>query len=82
VLDRATTDLEAGVREADFVLLAAPVLTSEGLLARVWRAAPEGAVVTDVVAVVDREEGGKIGLAEIGVRLHALVSSKDLLTAS
>jgi len=48
VLDRATTELEDGVRDADFVLLAAPVLASEGLLARVWRAAPEGAVVTDV----------------------------------
>lgn len=47
-LDRATTDLEAGVREADFVLLAAPVLTIEALLAQVWRAAPDGAAVTDV----------------------------------
>ena len=48
VLDRAVTDLEAGVREADVILLAAPVLAIEGLLARVWRAAPDGALVTDV----------------------------------
>ena len=47
-LDLAVTDLDAGVREADFVLLAAPVLTIEGLLERVWRAAPDGALVTDV----------------------------------
>src|SRR6185295_18278102 len=47
-LDLAVTDLDAGVRDADFVLLAAPVLTIEGLLERVWRAAPFGAVVTDV----------------------------------
>ncbi|HKQ63497.1 MAG TPA: prephenate dehydrogenase/arogenate dehydrogenase family protein [Methylomirabilota bacterium] len=47
-LDLAVTDLDAGVRDADFVLLAAPVLTIEGLLERVWRAAPVGAVVTDV----------------------------------
>ncbi len=47
-LDVAVTDLDAGVRDADFVLLAAPVLAIEGLLERVWRAAPPGAVVTDV----------------------------------
>lgn len=47
-LDRATTDVEAGVREADFVLLAAPVLAIETLLARVWRAVPAGATLTDV----------------------------------
>lgn len=47
-LDLAVTDLDAGVREADFILLAAPVLTIEGLLERVWRAAPDGALITDV----------------------------------
>ena len=47
-LDRVTTDLEAGVRDADFVLLAVPVLAVETLLPRVWWAAPDGATVTDV----------------------------------
>jgi len=47
-LDAATTDLDTGVLKADFVLLAAPVLAIEGLLERVWRAAPEGTVITDV----------------------------------
>ena len=47
-LDVAVTDLDAGVREADVVLLAAPVLAIEALLERVWRAAPVGALVTDV----------------------------------
>ncbi|PYN21835.1 MAG: prephenate dehydrogenase/arogenate dehydrogenase family protein [Candidatus Rokuibacteriota bacterium] len=47
-LDAATTDLATGVRGADFVLLAAPVLAIEGLLERVWRAAPDGSVTTDV----------------------------------
>jgi prephenate dehydrogenase len=47
-LDAATTDLVAGVRKADFILLAAPVLAIEGLLAPVSRVAPEGSVVTDV----------------------------------
>jgi prephenate dehydrogenase len=47
-LDAVTTDLDTGVRDADFVLLAAPVLAIEGLLERVWRAAPARTVVTDV----------------------------------
>ena len=47
-LDTAVTDLEAGVREADVILLAAPVLAIEGLLERVWGAAAHGALITDV----------------------------------
>src|SRR5206468_3515993 len=37
-----------------------------------------GAVVEDCVCVVDREEGGAILLAEIGVRLHALLRASEL----
>jgi prephenate dehydrogenase len=47
-LDRATTDLADGVRGADFVVVAAPVLTIEHLLHRVWDALADDAVVTDV----------------------------------
>lgn len=47
-LDHATVDLSEGVREADFLVLAAPVQTIEDLLERVWRLAPDDAVVTDV----------------------------------
>jgi prephenate dehydrogenase len=47
-LDRATTDVAAGVAGADRIVLAAPVLANEALLARVWQAAPSGALVTDV----------------------------------
>ena len=36
------------MREADVILLAAPVLAIEGLLERVWGAAPDGALITDV----------------------------------
>ena len=47
-LDAVTTDLDEGVRRADFVLLSAPVLAIEGLLERVWRAVADNAVITDV----------------------------------
>lgn len=48
VVDHATTDLARGVAGADFVVLATPVLTIEGLLGRVWQAAADGVVITDV----------------------------------
>lgn len=47
-LDAATADLAEAVREADVVVLAAPVLVNEALLARLWPLVPDGAVVTDV----------------------------------
>jgi prephenate dehydrogenase len=47
-LDRATTDVAEGVAGAERIVLAAPVLANETVLARVWQAAPAGAVLTDV----------------------------------
>ena len=47
-LDAVTDDLGDGVREADVVVLAAPVLANETLLARLWPLVPDGALVTDV----------------------------------
>lgn len=47
-LDRAATDLAAGLDGTDFVLLAVPVRTIEHLLEPVWRAVADGALVTDV----------------------------------
>ena len=48
VVDRATTDLGAGVAGTDFCLLATPVTALEGQLAAVWAALPGHALVTDV----------------------------------
>jgi prephenate dehydrogenase len=47
-LDRATTDVAAGVRDAEVVVLAPPVQTLERLLPAVWAAAAPDAVLTDV----------------------------------
>jgi prephenate dehydrogenase len=47
-LDRATTDLADGLRDADFVVLAAPVRTIETLLERMWDHVAADAIVTDV----------------------------------
>jgi prephenate dehydrogenase len=65
-VDRVTTDLAAGIRDADFVVLAATVLANEQLLAEAWRAVAPAAVITDVgstkrgiVAVAERLPGAR-----------------------
>jgi len=73
-------DYEGDLSQGDRVLFVEDVVTTGGTLrSAIERMRRAGAVVDTVVAVVDREEGGKLGLAEISVRLHALVSAKDLL---
>jgi len=47
-LDRATTDLADGLRDADFIILGAPVRAIETLLERIWDDVPRDAIVTDV----------------------------------
>jgi prephenate dehydrogenase len=61
-LDRVSTELRDGVAGADLVVLAAPVLTNEALLERVWAVADEDVVVTDVGST-------KAGLARVARRL-------------
>ena len=41
-----------------------------------------GAVVTDVLCVVDREEGGVERLAEHGLQVHALFTAAELKVAA
>jgi len=48
VLDRVTTDLASGVRDADVVVLAAPVITILALLEAVAKASGPETIVTDV----------------------------------
>ncbi len=73
-------EFEGELSKGDKILFVEDVVTTGGTLrAAIERMRALGAVVDDVVAVVDREEGGKIALAEISVRLHALVTAKDLL---
>ena len=47
-LDRITADVAEGVRDADFVVLAAPVRAIAELLERAWDALAPDAIVTDV----------------------------------
>ncbi|OLB03684.1 MAG: prephenate dehydrogenase/arogenate dehydrogenase family protein [Candidatus Rokuibacteriota bacterium] len=80
-LDRATTNLEVGVRDADFVLLAVPVLAIEALLPRVWRAVADGVTVTDVgstkAAIVRRADELSEGRALAFVGSHPMAGSEQ-----
>lgn len=76
-------EFEGELAKGDRVLFVEDVITTGGTLrGAIERMRAQGGVVDDVVAVVDREEGGKMILAEITVRLHALVTAKDLLASA
>lgn len=76
-------EFEGELNRGDHVLFVEDVVTTGGTLrGAIERLRGHGAVIDDCVCVVDREEGGKMLLAEINVRLHALLSAKDLLEAA
>jgi orotate phosphoribosyltransferase len=76
-------EFEGDLTRGDRVLFVEDVVTTGGTLrSAIERLRGHGAVIEDCVCVVDREDGGKMLLAEISVRLHALLSAKDLLGAA
>lgn len=79
-LDRATTDLAEGVRGADMVVLAAPVLAIERLLAALAPAVGKHTVVTDVgstkAAIVHAAERAGAGRAFHFVGSHPMAGSE------
>ncbi len=76
-------DFEGDLASGDILLFVEDVVTTGGTLVKaIERVRGHGAVVTDVVAVVDREEGGRDALAAIGVALHALLPAAKLVRAA
>ncbi|OGS50380.1 MAG: orotate phosphoribosyltransferase [Euryarchaeota archaeon RBG_16_68_12] len=76
-------DFEGDLAEGDRLLFVEDVVTTGGTLVKaIERIRGHGAVVADVVAVVDREEGGREALASIQVRLSALLTAAELLRAA
>jgi orotate phosphoribosyltransferase len=61
------------------VLVVEDVITSGGqVVPSTTELRTLGATVTDVLCVVDREEGGAAALAAIGLRLHPLFTAAEL----
>jgi prephenate dehydrogenase len=75
-VDRVSTDLADGVRDADVVVLAATVAANEELLAAAWRAVAPAAVITDVGST----KRGIVAAAErlAGTAAHAFVGSHPM----
>ncbi|MCI4371133.1 MAG: orotate phosphoribosyltransferase [Thermoplasmata archaeon] len=75
-------EYEGELNRGDRVLFVEDVVTTGGTLrGAIDRLRGHGAIIEECVCVVDREEGGRMLLAEIGVRLRALVRAQDLLEA-
>jgi len=76
-------DFEGDLGSGDRLLFVEDVVTTGGTLVRaIERVRGYGARIADVVAVVDREEGGRDALAAIDVRLGALLTAAELLRAA
>ncbi len=67
--------IEGILAPGDRVLLVDDLVTTGLSLIKAAKAVTaEGGVVTDAVAVLDRQEGGRENLAKAGVKLHALLN--------
>jgi orotate phosphoribosyltransferase len=76
-------DFEGDLASGDRLVFVEDVVTTGGTLVKaIERIRGHGAVVVGVVAVVDREEGGRDALAAVGVRLEALLTAADLLRSA
>ncbi len=79
--DHGTGKLIEGIlEEGDRVLVTEDVITTAGSSISAIRTLRDGgAVVGDVISVIDRESGGPEALYQIGVVLSPLVTSSELL---
>ena len=76
-------DFEGDLKTGETVVFVEDVVTTGGTLAKaIERLRGHGAIVTEAIAIVDREEGGREALAAIRVTLRALLTADELLAAS
>lgn len=70
---------EGGPVEGRRIVLVEDVVTSGGAVLDATRVLREqGAIVEDVLCVIDRQEGGSQRLAELGLTLHPVLTRTDL----
>ena len=71
--------VEGILSPGDRVLLMDDLITKGGSILKAAEAVrAEGGVVTDAVVLLDREENGKVNLAEAGVMLHCLLTISEV----
>jgi orotate phosphoribosyltransferase len=72
--------IEGDLEPGDKVLVVEDVITTAGSSVKAISVLREnGAVVTEVMAVVDREGGGTASLKEIGVSLFSLIKGSEIV---
>lgn len=75
--------VEGALREGDRVVIVEDVVTTGGSSLQAIAAVKAlGCDVRRVLAVVDREEGGRAALADEGCRLEAIFTANELLAAA
>jgi orotate phosphoribosyltransferase len=79
--DHGTSKLiEGDMSAGDNVLVVEDVITSAGsCVAAVKTLRENGAVVNEIISVIDREAGGREILSDIGITLTSLARSSELL---
>jgi orotate phosphoribosyltransferase len=82
--DHGTKSLVEGpLKEGDRVVVVEDVVTTGGSSMQAIAAVREmGCEVTRVLAIVDREQGGRENLSAEGVRLEAIFTANELLAAA
>lgn len=72
--------IEGELRAGERVLMVEDVITSAGsVIEAIGTVRAAGGEVSEVLCVVNRQEGGEERLREIGVRLHSLTTADELL---
>ena len=72
--------IEGDLEKGDKVLVVEDVITTAGSSVSAIKVLREnGAIVTEVMAVVDREGGGIENLKEIGVSLYSLIKGSEIV---
>jgi len=72
--------VEGELDEGDRVVVVEDIVTTgSSAVEAVEKLREAGAVVDDIVVVVDREEGGRENVEGTGLRMHALTTAEDLL---
>ena len=76
----AGKQVEGPLSGGDRVVIVEDVITTGASAARAIEAVKrEGAIPLGVLALVDREEGGREQIEKLGLRVHALVTASELL---
>lgn len=72
--------IEGNLREGDAVVIVEDVITSgDSALRAAGAVSAAGARIIGILAVVDREEGGRARIAEAGYEVEALFTARELL---